>query len=329
MIIKSLSRKSNPGQLIQYATRYVVKDNDKHASQDYMKVLAKRNLRSSKTVDEYIKDFKENEKYRLYRRKDSVILFHTILSFAPGDKKKISINVLTDIANKFIDLRAPNCLNLAIGHLEKEHTHIHVLTSGVQVNGKSSRVSKQEFNRILAELEEYQQLTYPELIHSKNSHEAVKGSNNERFKEHLIKSRKSNTLAIHSHIESSIKHALSYEDFIKMASAKGYDPYYRNGTLQGFQSEGKKYRLTTLGVDRDSLTKLDERGRTSDADNVFTELKTIREKGQNEKTRKIITEENEVSNIGSVKDEVDSIRSIRNKIRISDELDRSVGRTEN
>lgn len=329
MIIKSLSRKSNPGQLIKYATRYIIRDSDKKASQDYMKVLIKHNLRSSSTVDEFINDFKSNESYRIYKRKDSVVLFHTILSFAPGDKKKVSILVLKDLAKKFIDLRAPNCLNLAIGHLEKQHTHIHVLTSGVQVNGKSSRVSKHAFSNILQQLEEYQQAKYPELVHSKNNHSSVKTSDRLRFKEHLSKSRKSNTLRLHTHIENGINHARSYDDFIQRISKDGCEPYYRNGKIQGIVSDGKKYRLSKLGVDIETVKNLEEKNDMIERSQIATELSAIREKASLNKSKETAIKDQEECKDGNIKNELDSIKSIRSKIRFSEELEKTFEQTTN
>ena len=43
--------------------------------------------------------------------------------------------------------------------------------SGVQLNGYSSRVSKQQFKHIKIELDKYQKEKYPQLVHSLVNHD--------------------------------------------------------------------------------------------------------------------------------------------------------------
>lgn len=301
MILKSLSRKSNSTQLIKYATRYITKDKA-HTHQDDAVILVRHNIRS-KSVEGFIKEFQENESYRLYRRKDSVILFHTILSFSPNDKLKVSKRILKDVAEKFIELRSPNCLNLAIAHLEKQHSHVHVLTSGTQVNGRSSRVSKQEFRRILNELEAYQQTNYPELTHSKNNHTRMQECDRSKLIETFIQKRKSKIHILAMQLESIYKSAHSKDAFMRVLTEHNHEPYFRNGKLQGIISEGKKYRLSTLGYtdkEFDFLEQQEKKQRTQ-----LEEIEKIRSQKAIANEHKH-TQENE-------SDELSSIQLIRQK----------------
>jgi hypothetical protein len=310
MIIKSLSRKSNSGQLIKYALRYSLKENNLQEKQENAIVLLRHNLRT-KTAEGNIKEFKENESYRIYRRKDSVVLFHTILSFAPKDKIRITKVMLKDVANKFVELRASNCLNLAVAHLEKNHTHVHILTSGVKVNGKSSRVSKQEFAHILSELEKYQQEKYPELIHSKNSHTKTK----EVDKVQLQKTRNSKKLSLLVNLENAYQLAQSQEEFIKSITDNKHKPYYRNNKLQGVLVDGRKFRLSTLGFDAKKLEELKER--ETNFKSTFDEIQSIR-------NTPIKTKEMEVVNTkeDNVESELESIQALRRKTKERDGLER-------
>lgn len=311
MIIKSLSRKSNPVQLIKYALRYSLKENDKQTQKEHATILLKHNIRS-KDVEGYIKEFKDNESYRIYRRKDSVILFHTILSFAPDDTKRITKPMLKDIAQKFVQLRGSDCLNLAVSHTEKQHKHIHVLTSGVKTNGRSSRVSKLVFNHILNELENYQQDKYPDLINSKNAHTKTKTQDKEQLVSHLQKTRKSNKLSLLTELENTYQNAESKEDFTKRLSSGGYEIYFRNGRPQGILAEGKKFRFTSLNFDVESLEKLGERELKNSQ--PLTEIKTIR----NKEVHKI-----KVVEINKPHDELESISAIREKAKDHGELETS------
>lgn len=301
MIIKSLSRKSNSTQLLKYACRYVAKGKA-HTHQEDAVILIRHNIRS-KTVEGFIKEFQNNESYRIYQRKDSVILFHTILSFSPNDKLKVSKSMLKDVAEKFIELRSPNCLNLAIAHLEKEHFHAHILTSGVQVNGRSSRVSKQEFSRILNELEAYQQSKYPELHYSKNSHNKVQEADSNKLLETFKQKRKSKKHLLATQLESFYKSAHSKDAFIDALSKHNHEPYFRNGKLQGIISEGKKYRLSTLGYTDKEFDLLEQQ--ESEHRIQLEEIQNIRSQKATEKERGDI-QENE-------SDELSSIQSIRQK----------------
>jgi Relaxase/Mobilisation nuclease domain len=310
MIIKSMSRKSNAAQLIKYASKYVLKENDKHNKQESAVVLVRHNLRS-KNVQGYINEFKENEFYRVYKRKDSVVLFHTVLSFSPNDQNYINNTMLKDMAKKFVELRSPNCLNLAVAHLEREHKHVHVITSGIQVNGKSARVSKQEFAHILSELENYQQEKYPELIHSKNSHTKTK----EVDKVQLQKTRNSKKLSLLVNLENAYQLAQSKEEFIKSITDNKHEPYYRNGRLQGVLVDGRKFRLSSLGFDTKKLEELKER--ETSFKSTFDEIQSIRNTPiKNKEVELVNTKED------NVESELDSIQSIRRKTKERDVLER-------
>lgn len=313
MIIKSLSRKANPAQLIRYALRYSLKENETQARKEHAKVLLRHNIRS-KDVAELIAEFKENEKYRIYRRKNSVVLFHTVISFAPDDTRYINIGMLKDISRKFIELRAPNCLNLAVAHLEKQHKHIHIITSGVQVNGRSSRVSKQAFARTLDELEAYQQETYPELEYSKNSHVKTNVRNKEQLIKHLQKSREGNKRLLFAQLEKAYQRSQSKEEFIKALAANGYELYHRNERPQGILAHGKKFRFSSLGFDAADLEKLYARRKES---STLSEILAIRNRMT--KQKEII--EGKANNLEDDK-ELEAIQSIRAKAKELDGLER-------
>jgi hypothetical protein len=317
MIIKSMSRKSNAAQLITYATRYTLKENDKQNRQESAIVLVRHNLRS-KSVQGYINEFKENESYRIYKRKDSVVLFHTVLSFSPNDQHRINNTMLKDMAKKFVELRSPNSINLAVAHLEREHKHIHILTSGVQVNGKSARVSKQEFAHILSELEKYQQGKYPELIHSKNSHDKTKVLDKIQLINQLQKTRETKKSSLFINLENAYQLAQSQEEFIKSITDNKHEPYYRNGKLQGVLVEGKKFRLSSLGFDTKKFEELKER--ETSFKSTFDEIQLIR-------STPIKTKEPEIVNTkeDNVERELDSIQSIRRKTKERDGLERGMG----
>ncbi len=294
-------------QLIQYATRYIVKKQKGAAKQEHMKVLVRHNLRS-KTVEGIIAEFKENESYRIYHRKDSVILFHSILSLNPKDKEKVSIAMLKDLSKKFIELRGSNCLHLAVAHLEKSHAHIHIVSSGVQVNGRSSRVAKPVFKRMLRNLESYQQEKYPSLIHSKNTHEKKNGRNKEELIKHLNTTRSTQKVDLNKHLSEAYERADNYNDFLGLLSTKNHQPYYRNGRLQGILSSGRKYRLTSLGFESRQIEDLKSREETK----ALSDIQTIRNKEPKE--RELLKTDHDESD-SQKSSELESIRSVRERAK--------------
>lgn len=258
MIIKSLSRKSNPSQLITYVSRYLVKENKLSILKDHIQVLLEHNLRNAHTVEEYIAAFKENESYRTFHRKDNTILFHTILSLSPDDKAKVTQPMLTDLARQFIELRGTNCLHLAVAHMEKSHAHIHIVTSGVTVGGKSSRMSRDHFTRLLTSLEEYQQQTYPELTYSQNTHEKTIARDDNQLLNQSTERRKNAKLILRDRLHTMIKHSPSYSVLQQQLTGHQYDIYQRNGRPQGIVVNGMKYRFTSLGIEPQLIAELRE-----------------------------------------------------------------------
>jgi hypothetical protein len=277
MIIKQMTRRAgaNPEQLVRYVLRYSVREGKHAEKKEFMTVLVRHNIRSSR-VEDIVKEFKQNEGYRIVKRKDSIGLFHTTISFSPKDKQRVSISILKDISNKFILLRGRANLHLAVCHMEKDHAHAHIVTSGVSTNGTSSRMSKQAFKNLLKELELYQREKYPELIHSLNSHEKVSTLNKETFIQHLKERRKTNKLSLNAQLGPMLKSAQSIEGLKEQLAEQNQELYYRNGKPQGVIVNGQKHRFSSLGIDIEPITMLSEKELVQHK--IFEEIQTIRNK---------------------------------------------------
>lgn len=305
MIIKTLSRRSNPAQLIRYALRYTTREGAKQKHHEHAAILLRHNIRS-RSLEGYIREFKENESYRIYRRKDSVILFHSILSLSPKDKSRVTKEMLKDLARKFVELRGSNCLNIAVSHSERKNAHIHVLTSGVQVNGRSVRVSKEMYARILREMEMYQASKYPQLIHSQNTH--TKEWSKEELVAHIQNKRQSKKQTLQRKLETTFRTAKSLDELTQQLAKKGLEPYFRNGRFQGIRSEGIKYRLSNLGIDKTHIEALQQKEQKSTE--TLAELRTIRNRSkQHEMEKKLPVIQKAVQDNEK---ELKAIRSIRN-----------------
>jgi hypothetical protein len=266
MILKSLSRKSDStGQLVEYVMRYVFKEQEipsnvhQEITQQHSKFIIRHNLRARTSLKSFVREFQENESFRLVKRKDSVRLFHNIISFSNKDKEHITDELLKDIANKFIEERGPTNLFLGTKHEEGvDHIHLHIIVSGTQLNGRSSRVSKQKFHSIKLALDKYQREKYPQLIHSLPEHGKSKRMAKENVIEHIKASRQTNKQALLESLEKIYAQSTSRQDFLQQIATVGYKVYHRNGRLQGITCNEKKFRFSRLGFDDERLQGLDK-----------------------------------------------------------------------
>ena len=176
-VIKSMTRKdSSFGQLVDYLHKekpnfeqllgYINKES---AQSNHVKTLL-HNLPdvASEDIDGITQAFKDNDAFR-HQRKNGVVQYHEVISFAPEDRETLIRNpqILTDMARKYLDLRAPHSLAIARPHFDQEHVHLHIMISGNQYQSKEpSRISKVVFEIVKQQLMEYQLEKYPELSNS-------------------------------------------------------------------------------------------------------------------------------------------------------------------
>ena len=225
MIIKSLSRatKSFEG-LYNYLTR------DKNSILNTFNLYA-----TAQQKEALIKEFLDNATH-LKKAKGKNYLYHEIISLNPNTLPlQEQQNILTDLVSKYISLRAENHLTFTALHTDKDHLHIHLMISANELEGnKRVRLSKKEFSTIQKELEQYLNTTYPQL--GKTTHY------NKDLKQ--IKSKKE---LLKSTLDDLFNNSHSKEDF-KSKSSELKLEFYTRGKTVGVISEGKKYRLKTLGV---------------------------------------------------------------------------------
>lgn len=322
MIIKFLSRKSNSKQLLEYILRYIVDDN-KLTKNDLTindsnvrpnKFIIRHNVRA-RSIKGFLREFNENESYRIVHRKDSVQVFHTIVSFSNKDKELINDKLLKDIANKFIEERGSNILHVGSKHEDKEHIHMHICSSGTQLNGRSARISNQKFKSIKLSLDRYQRENYPFLVNSRPEHGKSKRLAKEALLESFKTNRQSNKAALLEKLEEVSSNAISKEDFLSQIRNLGHEPYFRTGKLQGVLFEGKvKYRFSRLGFDQERLERI---GEGISLIKGLQELKAIRQLEPMERETKhaklLQTEPVKMAKTDKMQIKLAELTSIRNK----------------
>lgn len=165
MIIKSRSIQYQYG--IRKAVEYLFKEEKEHS------ILHTRFLPRNADIETIIDRFERNEDKRIRRRKDSVILSHDFISFHKRDSHKLEDDAfLKKVAKKYSKMREQS-ITVCVLHRERDHIHLHVMASGCRLDGKSSRISKAEFQKKKLELERFQErelhLVHSRVIHEKKS----------------------------------------------------------------------------------------------------------------------------------------------------------------
>ena len=225
MIIKSLSRATKSFEaLYKYLTR------------DEKSILNAFNLYADPhNKSEIVQAFLDNAKH-LKKAKGKNYLYHEIISLNPNTLPlQEQQHILTDLVTKYISLRAENHLTFTALHKDKDHLHIHLMISANELEGtKRVRLSKKEFSTIQKELEQYINTAYPQLGATKHYN---KDLNKIKSKKELLKST----------LHDLFKNSCSKEEFKTLSEALKLEFYVRGKTV-GVISEGKKYRLKTLGL---------------------------------------------------------------------------------
>ena len=272
MIIKIKSHKgASPTKLLNY----MLHDKDRLFDKDGRSFIVAHNLKGN-TIKSWEKQFLENETHRLVHRKDSVKFTHEILSWSREDAEKITLQKLEDMTRKYLELRNPNGMYLAVPHTDKSHYHCHIIASGVAYRtGKSLHPSRPVLQKLKKEIQEYQIEKYPELAKSIVSHgkRDVSRLTEKEYQYKLRTGRVTDREQVIGMLKTSYRKAVSKETFIELLKECGLKIYDRSGKTTGIIFNDRKFRFCRLGFTDDRLNELDksfERGK---------ELRKVRDKG--------------------------------------------------
>lgn len=253
MIIKSISRKGKPsfGQLVSYL------DRDGHPT-----LALCHNLFSCEDDRAGITDeLAENAGY-LATRANGTTLFHEVLSLE-GRGKEVSHarqgEILLDIAQHYLSLRAPKQLGYVRVHLDTGHAHCHVILSSNQPrSSRRERLSKQDFARIQKETEDYVLNSYPEL-NERPLYTRERARDGQKLRigsgEYHAARREGRAplkQTLQELLAPELVAATSSQNLSERIAAAGYRLYER-GSSWGIENNetGRCHRLTTLGLGSD------------------------------------------------------------------------------
>lgn len=249
----------------EYLLRYMCESQDRLFDAHGKSFTITHNIRG-KTIADWVKAFKENETYRLRKRKNSVYLNHEIISFHRDDTRHLSMEKLQQLVYEYIQLRNPNGCYVAVPHFDRYHVHVHICSSAVQYrSGKSMRMSREELGMLKRNIQDYQVERFPELARSVVGHgRKTDGKTSEKEQQLIMRTGKvSKRKMVRQVVQDCQQRSSSQEEFFEQLKEKGVETYTRGGKVYGVEYTDRKYRFNTLGLDVEefqSRTKRHEKG---------------------------------------------------------------------
>lgn len=211
------------------------------------------------SIEAWVNQFQSNEKLRLRKRKDSVILTHEILSWHSDDAENVSLEKMQNMAEEYIQQRNPKGMYVAIPHFDKDHFHIHICASGIEYRtGKSLRLSKEKFQKLKKNIQEYQMEHFPELNKSVVEHgkKSKLKANEKEYQLKLRTGRESEREQVSGILKTCFKQADSKESFLELLSDCGIKTYERSGKTTGVLFGKNKFRFNRLGYTDEKFEQL-------------------------------------------------------------------------
>lgn len=265
MVIKSLRWKSRQFNRL---VRYIAKEDGRGDRGETWTMYY--NLRYSDDLEVIAKQFRDNDAYRRERR-NGITVYHDILTIHKEDRASITPEMLWDLTQRYLELRAPNALAFAKPHFDKEHLHVHIAISGTEFrSSKTLRLDNQAFMRVRRDLELYQRDQYPQIEHS-----SVYIDSLERRREH--QQERAADL-----VRECLNQARTEDHFLDLLRGHGVEPYERGGKMVGIIHHHKKHRFATLsknhGLDLAVLREREKRRR--ELDRLYEEKERRRSKAK-------------------------------------------------
>jgi hypothetical protein len=254
MLVKTLGRKG--AHAVARSLAYIARDQAVMKNLDGTNLVFTRNI-YGKSLAEVQKEFQENEAKRLHRRSNNNQLLHTVLSFHPRDKEKLTTEKLQRLTEEYFKLLNPDALYYATVHQNTDAVHVHCIVSGSDILGNATRIDREKFHALKEDLQQIQQDLYPELEASVVNHGAEQTGFIKPDYWHKD-GRISQKELLHEKLSASFELAHNRSEFFDLVKQDGLTIYSRGGTETGV-SAGRNYRFTTMGLDLAELDKREER----------------------------------------------------------------------
>lgn len=215
------------------------------------------NLRGN-TIEEWEKEYITNEAMRIQTRANAITMYHELISFHYSDRTEITKDTLQDIAQEYIKLRGQDGMYLIAPHFDKNHVHLHVMSSGVKFKtGTAHRLSRADLKELKLNLQHYHQQRFPEIKNSNPQH----GKGKEYITDREYQARQRNERALHKDfvketITACFAKAQTQKEFLTLVQKAGLHCYERNNKPQGVMYEDMKFRFSRLDIDINHLPQI-------------------------------------------------------------------------
>lgn len=256
MIIKSMGRRKttarNGQSVFASLLNYFLKEKG-------AKIDICHNIPAHYYQSEIIDTFADNARY-LHERKNGNLAYHEIISFPVTQHDRSRVNTaLQNIGRTYLAERAPHNIAVGVIHNDKDHAHLHLMLSSNKLYERNRvRLSREDFLAIQERVAAKAQILYPEFglenlytpnnIRS-NARESVRlTQGQQQQKVH----RKTAPISRKEQL-SELVHGLldKHQDKTTLESAlsqHGFTLYQRGQTVGLVDQDGKKHRLSTLGI---------------------------------------------------------------------------------
>jgi len=248
--VKSMARKSPTfGQVLDYINRPSAKG----------RAILHNLMNGADDLRAIEREYLDNFRY-LPGRKNGNALYHEILSFGEDDGPRLDDDVIDDLVRRYLELRAPNALAYARSHGDRACIHVHLLISANDVaSHRRLRLGKGQFARVKRAIEAHQRARHPELVASKIDHGCGRRQKREASPVPQPGSRRDGVAA---RVGEQLQRARSVESFLMRLHLLGFDVYVRGRhTGVAERGSGRRYRFSSLGLDRVLSEQLGEWGR--------------------------------------------------------------------
>jgi len=266
-IVKILARHSPTyASLVSYVLKYIANEGKTDVSKIYT-----NNLRGN-TIDGFVEEFVNNERFRRTNRIDQIHLYHEIISFSDVERKELfTKEVIDDLAKEYLRLRGNKAVILAAPHFDKNHVHIHACISALEYRtGKSVGLNKAQLKALKEKFQEYHKTHYPELTksfprHGSGERQMAHGKWHAKRRDEVIEQ-----------VKRCFAQAASQHQFLELLRNAGLHHYERNvGKPEGIEYEGARFRFSRLiGKGQLDTLPIDR----SEEEKALEEIRKVRER---------------------------------------------------
>ena len=245
MIIKSMSRKGPSfAQLIAYIDQGAT-------TQD---PIFARNIYASDQPKWTAQQFIDNHRH-LPARKNGNSLYHEIIALKPQSGLSVEQmrSILLKLAERYTSLRGPKQLTYGRVHMDTQSPHIHLMSSSNELSRRARvRHSKADYRQIQIAMERYAKTAFPtlDLPDIYDRPKAKTGPKISNAEAEMIRrtGKPSTRQEITKTLQQEVGSKPTWAKVRELANRMGWNLYQR-GRAWGLIVEGRKYRLSTLGID--------------------------------------------------------------------------------